>query len=235
MADALNLDGFRALIMGATGMIPGSVALRLAAAGADVALTTATPDAEEALELRRLARSVSDLGRRCLVESVDMSIGANVQITVRQVVKALGRIDLLVTAPDYRDDRASERLSDAEWSKVLGLNLGGVFFACRGAAREMQGQEPPAATPGRRGRIIITTADQEAGGGGAAYRAAKAGVAGLARALHQEWAPKGIGVSLLVLPTVEDEAVVAKAGVLIAELAVAPVDVSQDVVVRVEA
>jgi NAD(P)-dependent dehydrogenase (short-subunit alcohol dehydrogenase family) len=203
--------------MGARGALARGLALRLASEGANIALTTATPDAEEAFELRRVSRAVTDLGRTCMVESVDLSLGTSVQVTVRQVAKALGRIDLLVVAPDLRLDRAVERLSDADWSKLLGVNLSGAFFACRAVAREMLGQEPRG--DGKRGRIVAVTQETNQSDN-AAYRAAKAGLAGLIAALDEEWSDRGLGVSLIVLPEGDEEAAAASVAQQILDLVV---------------
>jgi NAD(P)-dependent dehydrogenase (short-subunit alcohol dehydrogenase family) len=186
--------------MGASDPFAAAIVLVLAEAGAHVAVTSATPDAEEAFALRKLAKRISDLGRRSLAESVDLSLGASVQITIRQVAKALGRIDLLVIASDLRLGRPAERLSDADWSKVINQNLGAVFYACRGVAREMLRQEPPPDEV--RGRIIVLTPSPEALAveTDAAYAAAKGGASALVSALAREWAGQGIFVSELGLP-----------------------------------
>jgi NAD(P)-dependent dehydrogenase (short-subunit alcohol dehydrogenase family) len=232
MTDSIDLGQRAALIIGAKGLLPGAIALRLAVAGCDIALTTTTADAEEAFELRRLARSVTEMGRRCVVESVDLSLGTNVQVAVRQIARALGRIDLLAVAPDFRIDRPAERLTDAEWSKVIGLNLSGAFYACRAIMREMRNQEPAEAA-GPRGRILVIELEPE-NNAGAAYRAAKAGLEGLALGLADEWRESGIAVNLLVLPSMDDEAVVARAGVLVTELMASSPDSAREVVLRIE-
>jgi NAD(P)-dependent dehydrogenase (short-subunit alcohol dehydrogenase family) len=200
-ADSAGLSGSLALIMGAPADLARALALRFATAGADVALTTATSDAAEAFELRRVTKTVTDLGRDCLIEGVDMTIGTGVQITVRQVAKAFGRIDLLVVASDLQLTRPAERLSDAEWSKLLGLNLSSVFYACRAVAREMFRLEPVNEV---RGRIIVLTRQAQPEDG-AAYRAAKAGLTGLVEALDDEWASKGVSAGLVVRGDTDDE------------------------------
>jgi NAD(P)-dependent dehydrogenase (short-subunit alcohol dehydrogenase family) len=110
MTESTFLSGRNALVMGAGNEAAEAVALALAEAGADVALTTATPDAEEAFGLRRLSRQIDALGRRSVIEVVDMNIGTNVQVAVRQVAKQLGSIDILVTAPGLKPERGSDRL-----------------------------------------------------------------------------------------------------------------------------
>jgi len=189
------------LIMGATGALCRAIAIGFADAGADVALTTATNDAGEAFALRSVAKAVTEHGRRAVVESVDMSLGTGVQITVRQVAKALGAIDVLVVAPDLPLNRPAERLSDADWARVIGLNLSAVFYACRAVAREMLNRDLPAEQS--RGRIIVVAPEAQSDAG-AAYRAAKGGVAALVEALDDEWAARGISVTLVSVGDLED-------------------------------
>lgn len=193
--------------MGAPARLARALALRFAAAGAAIGLTTATGDGAEAFELQRAGRTVEGTGARCLVESLDMANGSAVQVTVRQVAKALCRIDLLVAAPDLALARPAERLSDGEWSRVINGNLGAVFYACRGVAREMFRLEPDAS--GRRGRIVVMTRPVSSEDG-AAYRAARAGVEGLVGALAREWADRGVEVALAAMDAEEDEAAMAE-------------------------
>jgi NAD(P)-dependent dehydrogenase (short-subunit alcohol dehydrogenase family) len=200
----LELEGRGVLIMGAPAGFARGLALRFAEMGADIALTTATNDASEAFELRRAARAVVDLGRMCLVESVDMSIGTGVQVTVRQVAKALGRIDIAVLAPDVELARPADRISDADWAKVIGLNLNAVFYACRAIAREMARQ---GAQEGVVGRIVVVTRAPELEDG-VAYRTAKAGLWGLVEALAAEWRDRGISVELVVSDRQDEAAMI---------------------------
>ncbi len=186
--------------MGAASEIGKAIALAFADAGADVALTSATPDAEEAFAVQRLARSIGGKGRRSMAEAVDMSLGANVQVAVRQIAKELGGIDVLaVAAAELNLGKASERLTDAEWARLLNINLSAWFFACRGVAREMMAGEPAAGREADRGRIIVVSTAQrgEDGAVSAAYAATKAGVEGLVEALAAEWRDR-IAVNRLV-------------------------------------
>jgi NAD(P)-dependent dehydrogenase (short-subunit alcohol dehydrogenase family) len=184
------------------------VALALADAGAAVALTTATADAEEAFAARRLAQAVVSQDRRSLAESVDMSLGTNVQVAVRQVAKAMGGIDLLVLAPALLLSRPAERLSDSEWARIVGLNLNAVFYACRAVGREMLSKEPRGG--GQRGRIIVAVRRDDAPGPGlAALRAARAGARELVRALDEEWSPRGVRVAGIDLASGQEDTLAA--------------------------
>jgi NAD(P)-dependent dehydrogenase (short-subunit alcohol dehydrogenase family) len=206
VSDATKSTSKHALIMGASGGVAEAIAASLAEAGFDVALTTATNDADQAFALRRISRRVTSLGRRSMNESVDMSNGAAVQVVVRQVAKEFGGIDLLVLAPDATVDKPSERLTDADWARLVGVNLGGVLFACRGAFREMQRNDPPG------GSIVLLSAGGEVKAEGAAYAAVKVGAEALVQGLSAEWAGGDIVVHLLRAP--EDPADEAQLAVL---------------------
>ncbi len=190
------LLGKHALIMGPIAAIAEPIALELARLGADVALTTATNDAEDAFALRRISRGVRALGRQSMNESVDMSIGTGVQIAMRQVAKELGGLDIVVIGPDLQIEKPTERLTDADWSRLINTNLSAVFYACRSAYRELQDK-------GGHIAVLITAPTADAG---AAYLAARAGIEALVTGLQREWGESGVRVSLVPV-THEDETV----------------------------
>jgi 2-deoxy-D-gluconate 3-dehydrogenase len=183
-----DLTGRLALVMGAAGAFGGAIALALAQAGADVIATTATNDGEEALTVRRTARAVAGLGRKSHELMVDMSIGTNVLIAVRQLTKDFGPPAVCVAAPDFFFARPAERTSDSDWARVIGVNLSGVFFAFRAVAREMMSR--PTSENGIRGRLIAVAGISE--GGGIAYVTAKQALPHLVAALGAEWGQSGI-------------------------------------------
>ena len=201
--DAYDLSGKRALVLGAASGAGRAIALALAEAGADRALSTVTTDGEEAMALRKTARAVRDMGRTAIEQSIDASLGTGAQVMVRQVSKELGRIDVLVSAPDLFLGKPATKVSDAEWAKVIGQNLSASFFACRAVGREMLKGD----TDGRsRGRIInIASILGERGlANAAAYCAAQGGILNLTRALAQEWAAQGITVNAIAQGWMED-------------------------------
>ncbi len=166
--EAFDLSKRRALVVGAASGVGRAIALALSEAGADVTATSATPSASEALAVKRLAQQIATTGPRREPHSLDASLGTAVQVMVRQVVKDVGGIDILVTAPDLFLGKPAEKTSDLEWSRIVNANLSSVFFACRAAGREMVKQGW--------GRIInVASALGERGlANGAAYCAAKA-------------------------------------------------------------
>jgi NAD(P)-dependent dehydrogenase (short-subunit alcohol dehydrogenase family) len=210
-----DLAGRKALVMGANSPAAAAIALALAQAGADVAITTTTSDAEEAFNLRRLRKRITDLGRRSMDESADLSLPTNVQITVRQVAKELGGIDLMAIEADFRLIKPADKITDSDWARVIGLNLSAVFYACRSVYREMQRQD--AGADGIRGRIIVVTTQPEAlsNDADAIYVAAKSGVAGLIASLAPEWQPAGVLVNAIAV-SAKDDAGMAAAAVALA-------------------
>ena len=201
--DAYDLTGKRALVVGAGGGAGRAIALALAEAGADLALCTATNDADETMAVRKAAREARDRGHTVIQQATDVSSGQGAQVMVRQVAKELGGIDILVNAPNVFLGKPATRTSDADWSKVIGGNLSATFFVCRAAGREMLKSDESARN---RGRIInVASVLGERGlTNAAAYCAAQAGVLNLTRALAQEWAAQGITVNAIALGWMAD-------------------------------
>ena len=133
--DAYDLTGKRALVVGAARGVGRAIALALAEAGADLALCTTTTAGDETVALRKVAREMRELGRAAIEQSIDASLGTGAQVMVKQVLKELGRIDVLVNAPDAFVAKPATRVSDADWAKTIGANLGATFYACRAAGR----------------------------------------------------------------------------------------------------
>jgi 3-oxoacyl-[acyl-carrier protein] reductase len=196
--EAFDLSGKRALVLGAASSVGQAIALALSEAGADVTVTTATPKASETLAVKRLAQKIAITGPRHEPQALDASLGTAVQVMIRQVVKDVGGLDILVTAPDLYLGKTADKTNDVEWGQVINANLSSVFYACRAAGREMLKQEW--------GRVInVASAMGDRGlPNSAAYCAAKAGVMNLTRALAQEWGPHGVTVNCIAPGWLED-------------------------------
>jgi len=190
--DAYDLSGKRALVIGAGGPAGRAIALALGEAGADVTVSSATNDGDEVLRAKKVQQELVKMGRTSTTVATDVTLGAGVQVMVRQVAKEMDGIDILVNAPDLFLGKAAESTTDVEWSKVLQTNLSGTFHACRAVGKEMLKQ-------GRGGRIINITSvlGDRAIANAVAYCAAQAGVHNLTRALATEWGPHGITVNAI--------------------------------------
>ncbi len=199
-----NLDGKVALVTGAGGMrgVGRATALKLAAQGADLAITDVRRDAGDLppAELRQewhSIDSVSDevevLGRRCLPRYADLGVSDEIQTLVRQVMEHYGRIDILINnarAVIGRDKVPVTELEEDVWHHFLDINTTAVFLCTKFVGQEMVRQ-------GAGGRIIniASNASKQASAMGAAYSASKFAVLGLTQASALDLAPHGITVN----------------------------------------
>jgi NAD(P)-dependent dehydrogenase (short-subunit alcohol dehydrogenase family) len=186
------LAGKKALVLGA-GTPAGALAARaLAEAGADVAVASTSLDGDEVMAVRRVRRAVAGAGRRTAEYSFDLTLPTNVKVSTRQVAKEMGGLHLLVNASDLYLRRGTAETSDADWARVLNLNLNGVFYTIRTGLHEMGAAG---------GRIIVFTSVLGARGDYAsvAYAAARHGVAGLIHAVALEQAANDFGISGVAL------------------------------------
>lgn len=181
--EMFSLAGRRALVVGASRGIGRACALGLARAGADVALVSRS----EAVE--STAREIEALGRRALVLREDITSPGAVDRVVSETVKAFGGIDILLNNAGTTRRAKAEDFSDEDWEFVLELNLHAVFRLCRAVGRVMLAHGY--------GRIVNVASLLSFQGGITvpAYAASKHAVAGLTRALANEWASRGITVN----------------------------------------
>jgi 3-oxoacyl-[acyl-carrier protein] reductase len=183
----MDLSGKTALVTGSSRGIGRAIALRLARAGADVAINGS--HASEALEAT--ASEVRALGRKALAIAADVSSAEEVNRLVDGVVREWGRLDVLVNNAGVTRDGLVMRMSEEDWDTVLATDLKSAFLCSRAALRPM--------LKARSGRIInIASVIGLMGNPGQAnYAAAKAGIFGLTRSLAKEVGSRGITVNAL--------------------------------------
>jgi NAD(P)-dependent dehydrogenase (short-subunit alcohol dehydrogenase family) len=180
------LDGKAALVTGGSRGIGGATAVRLARAGADVALTYVS--AKEAAD--DVVRAVEALGRRAVALRADAADPAEAAGAVERAADALGGLDVLVNNAGVGVLGPLESLSLSDVDRVLAVNVRGVFLASQAAAGRM----------GAGGRIITigTCMTQRVPGpGGTLYAMSKAALTGLNRALARELGPRGITANIV--------------------------------------
>jgi len=182
--DLFRLDGKVALVTGVGRGLGQAMALALAEAGADVAGLYQNYYAETQAR-------VEALGRRFLPLHCDLQQAtvAELRETVDQVVRGLGRLDILVNNAGTIRRAPALEFEEQDWDLVIQVNLKALFFLSQAAARVMVEQG---------GGKIVNIASMLSYQGGIlipAYTAAKSGVAGLTRALANEWAAKGVNVN----------------------------------------
>jgi NAD(P)-dependent dehydrogenase (short-subunit alcohol dehydrogenase family) len=136
------LDGQVALVTGAAKRIGRSIALRLAADGADVAVNyeTSRPEAES------VVREIQSSGRRALAIQADVSIQAEVQKLFAGLEKEFSRLDVLVNNAGMFSGAKFEELTEQNWDRIMNTNLKSQFLCAQAAAPIMKRQG--------RGRII---------------------------------------------------------------------------------
>ena len=173
------------LITGASGGIGRAVAVELASRGYDVAVGWCGSE-DNALETLRLVR---DTGAQGMCVRADISDPVQVRSMFEQVRVCLGEPDALVCCAGIAQQKMLCDITDDDWTRMLGVNLGGTFYCCREAAAGMV----------RRKSGVIVNVSSVWGLHGASceshYSAAKAGVIGLTQALADELAPSGIRVN----------------------------------------
>jgi 2-deoxy-D-gluconate 3-dehydrogenase len=183
--DPFSLAGCRALVTGASRGLGAAIAVALAEAGADVAVHGHSTPVEAT------CRQVRERGRRAAAVVGDLADAATPERLVRETLDALGGLDVVVNNAGLIRRAPAVETTDEDWETVLEVDLGSVFRLCRAAGRHMLE---------RRSGKIVNIASLLSFQGGIrvpAYAAAKAGVAGLTRALANEWAPQGVNVNAI--------------------------------------
>ncbi len=178
------LSGQVALVTGASRGIGHAIAMELARQGAMV-IGTATSDAGAAAIDAALAGQPAP----CRGAVLDVNNAAACEALVDSLQKSPGPVSILVNNAGITRDNLSMRMKDDEWSAVLDTNLTAVFRMSRLVMRGMM--------KARYGRIISVTSVVGSSGnaGQANYAAAKAGVAGMSRALARELGSRNITVN----------------------------------------
>jgi 2-deoxy-D-gluconate 3-dehydrogenase len=185
--DAFKLDGKVALVTGAARGLGQGMALGLAEAGADLALVDVLPCEETAAQ-------IGALGRRCVSLAADLrELGqAGAGELVGRCVEQLSRLDVLVNNAGIIRRAPALDFAQDDWQAVLDINLSSAFYLAQAAARRLVEQ-------GQGGKIVNVASVLSFQGGilVPSYAAAKSGIAGLTRALANEWAPLGINVNAI--------------------------------------
>ena len=172
-----------ALVTGASRGIGAAIALELAVRGYQVVGTATTDEGAT-----RISQALS-AHAGCRGVNLNVNDAAAVERLLDAIVKQQGGLQVLVNNAGITRDTLAMRMKDEDWDAVMDTNLKAVFRVSRAAIRPMMKQ--------RFGRIINITSVVGASGnpGQANYAAAKAGVAGMTRALARELGSRGITVN----------------------------------------
>jgi 2-dehydro-3-deoxy-D-gluconate 5-dehydrogenase len=184
MTNPFALEGRTALVTGANTGLGQGMAIALARAGADiVAAGRRAPIETEA--------AILGLGRRFHFIAADLASTAPIAGIVQETLGSMGRFDILVNNAGTISRAAALEVAEADWDRVINVDLKSAFFLAQAAARHM--------AAGGGGKIINVVSMLSFQGGirVPAYAAAKSALAGVTKALANEWAMLRINVNAI--------------------------------------
>lgn len=184
----LSLEGKVALVTGSARGIGAALAVGLAEAGADVAVSDIPSNRAGMNEVRK---RVEAQGCRSMAYDLDVLDLDQIRSTVVQAAADLGGLDILVNNAGIRRRSPALDVTEEDWDAVIDTNLKGTFFCSQAAAGVM--------IPRGGGRIINVASQLAvvAGENRAAYCSSKGGVASLTQVLALEWLRYGITVNAI--------------------------------------
>lgn len=183
----LDLGGRLALVTGAGQGIGAAIAQALGATGAEVVCTDRHGDLADATAAALVARGFA--ARATTLDVTDTA-------AIDALAAALAPLDILVCNAGIVGNVPAEEMSDAEWDRVIEVNLTGVFRCCRGFGRRMiEAGRGSIVNIGSMSADIVNIPQPQCH-----YNASKAGVHHLTRSLAVEWAKRGVRVNA-VAPT----------------------------------
>jgi len=183
----IRLDGKVALITGGSKGIGRSVAFAMASSGAQIVIADLdTTQGEET------AASIRSAGGSCIVVEANVSNPDDCAEMVARAVASFGRLDIAVNSAGISHPMPSLEMTSEVWTRVININLNGVFYSCQAEARQMVAQ-------GTGGSIMSLSSISGKVGFPmrAPYCASKAGVIALTQVLASEWASMKIRVNAL--------------------------------------
>ena len=182
-----DLSGETAFVTGAGSGIGQRLAVGLAEAGADVACL----DLPGSAGLGATVERIGALGRRALRLEGDVTQAADLQRAVARCEAELGPLGVALNCAGIANATAAEDMPEAQWQRMLSVNLDGVFLSCQAQARVM--------LPRRRGAIVnIASMSGSIVNRGllqAHYNSSKAAVIHLSKSLAMEWSDRGLRVN----------------------------------------
>jgi 3-oxoacyl-[acyl-carrier protein] reductase len=192
----MRFVGKKAIVTGSAGAIGGVIAQALAAEGASLGLIDIKPSSET-------AEAIGAFGCRLIDCPADMSRTEELKRAIRKVIDFLGGVDILINAAGITSFGAAASLKEAEWDRVLSINLKAVFFCCQAVIAPMRQH-------GQGGRIVNIGSllgknggnarpwidpSEQSGSGNVAYGVSKAGVHALTSYLARELASARVTVN----------------------------------------
>ena len=180
-----DLTGKVAIVTGANTGLGQAIAEALAAAGADIVAVGRTPPVDTRFAVEALGRRFHDI-------AADLTTLEPIGRIVAETVEHFGGIDILVNNAGIIRRNDAVDFSEEDWDAVMDVNLKTTFFLTQAVGRQMIQQ-------GRGGKIvnIASMLSYQGGVRVPSYAASKSGLAGMTKALANEWASKGINVNAI--------------------------------------
>ena len=182
-----SLEGKVAVAVGAGGVLAGEMARGIARAGAKVAVLDLNPE-----NASSVASSIADAGGESLAITVDATSRNDLDRACAEIVDAWGHIDILINAPGMNSATPFFDITEAEYDKIMAVNLKSMFLACQVYGKQMIEQG--------NGGSIINISSASSGPPLSrvfTYSVSKAGVNNLTQYLAREWAPHRVRVNAL--------------------------------------
>lgn len=179
-----NLNGKTALVTGVSRGIGKSIAIALAEAGANIIGVSSGLQIDSDLE-----KDIEKIGKKFYPVAMDLSKNKELNDSIGRIKTEFPVIDILVNNAGIIRRNPAVSYSDEDWNDVISVNLNAPFILAREFGKEMIQRGS--------GKIIFTCSLLSFQGGinVAAYTASKSAVAGLVKALANEWASKGVNVN----------------------------------------
>lgn len=194
-----DLSGAKALVTGAARGIGRTLAEGFAAAGADVAI--ADIDIEPAGEAKE---AIESMGRKCALIQADVTDMESAERMVVEAAAALGGLTILVNNAGTNVRKTLWDISEADWDRILDLNLKSIFFITRRAGEEMKkaGGGKVINISSLMGWSVFRNPRQQCYG---PYTSSKSGLIGLTRVFAREYATDNIQVNAICPTFIETE------------------------------
>ena len=179
----MNFEGQAALITGAGRGIGKTIALKLAVSGADTILVDMSPEIDD------VRKEIEGMNQKCLTFQVDVTDLEAIYAMVNNIIEELGEIHILVNNAGITQDNLFMRMKPEQWSKVIDVNLNGVFNVTKAVIRSMVKQ--------RYGKIInISSVVGFSGNPGQVnYSSTKSALVGFTKSLAREVGTRGVTVN----------------------------------------
>jgi 3-oxoacyl-[acyl-carrier protein] reductase len=183
----IDLKSRSALVTGSGRGIGREIAAKLAAAGADVAISDIDLETAKA----SAAEIAGEYGVKTIAVAADVSKADCVKEMFKETLEAFGKLDILINNAGITRDGLLMRMKEEDWDLVLDINLKSAFLCCREAVRPMMSA--------RSGKIIniASVVGLMGNAGQANYSASKAGMIGLTKTLAREFASRSINVNAI--------------------------------------